>query len=156
MTARSAFTAVRGKLEVDGIHPRAEWDEIFHSLGFGPGMNFMARPAGPASFRFINVDVMQVLVAVTKVGQSRCAFIQNKRTFMAHEAQIVHFDRKWAVERTRKRIRQNPEMLRAVRLMAQRATALTNGTVQHRIVFDPGLHVDYWSIRCFHGFIMTA
>ncbi len=91
MTAWRAFTTLRSKFEVHGIHPCTVWDKILHSLGLCPGMNFMARPARPASF-FVNVDVVQVFVAVTKVGQGRRAFIQNERIFMTLEAQIVHFD----------------------------------------------------------------
>lgn len=91
MTAWSTFTALRGKFEVHGIHPCTVWDKILHPLGFCPGMNFMARPACPASF-LVDMDVVQVFVAVTKIGQGSRAFIQNERIFMALEAQIIHFD----------------------------------------------------------------
>lgn len=46
-------------------------------------------------------------------------------------------------------------MLRTVRLMAQRATTLANGTVTLRIVFDPSFHINYHSVRRFLRFVVT-
>ena len=117
MTARSTFAAVDCKLEVHGIHPGAERDEILHPLGFCPGMHFVARPAGPASF-LVDVNEVQVLIAVAKVSQGRREFIQNERIFMTLEAQIIHFDGERAIEFVWKFVRQDSEMLRAVGLMA--------------------------------------
>lgn len=80
----------------------------------------MAGSAG-APFLLVDVNEMQVLIAVSKPRESRRPLMQHESFFMALEAQFVSFQLERAVEFRWKIVFQDAEVFGTVRLMASRA-----------------------------------
>lgn len=156
MTTRGATASGFGLDKADRTLPQPELHGIFHSLRFRAGVHFMACTACPAPVLIHNMNVMEVLVPIAKPGQRVCVLVEEKRLFMTLETQLIDARRIWAVELGWERSLQQPKILRAVRLVAWRATAFAYRPVPLRVAFQQSLHVCDSSARGLHGLVVAT
>ena len=120
MASGSTAAAVVVLLEINREVPVSERHIILDPLGLGPSVNLVAGPASPP-FLPVNVDEMQVLLAVSKPRESCRSLIEHERFLVALEAEFVRFELEWPVEFGWKIVLQDTEILGTVRLMTCRA-----------------------------------
>lgn len=105
------------------------------------GMRIVARPACASFHKFIDMDKMQVPVAVSEIRQRFGCFIFGNGLFMTHEAKLVIIRVIARVEEFREILAQHPEVPGSMGVVTTRAIALFNGSVVVGIVRQNRLHV---------------
>ena len=105
------------------------------------GMRVVARPARASFHKFIDMDKMQVLVAVSEIRQRSGHFILGNGLFMTHETKLVIIRVIARVEEFRETLAQHPEVLGSMGVVTARAIALFNGSMVVGIVRQNRLHV---------------
>ena len=103
MAARQTLAAGFSLFKIDRQLPGSKRNpipEMFRVVGC---MGIMTGPAGPAFNRLVYMDEMQILVAVTKTGQSGGKFLFGDGILMTHEAELVITRLVWSIKKTRKR-----------------------------------------------------
>jgi hypothetical protein len=84
----------------------------------------------------VDVDKMQILLAIAKVGQGFRVFVQRDIRIMALEARSIVVDRKRHIELFGEILPENPVILTAVRIVTGIAVALINGPVPVFLLTD--------------------
>ena len=74
-------------------------------------MGIMTGPAGPAFRRLVDMDEMQILVAVAKSRQSGGKFLFSEGILMTHEAEIVITRLVWRIKKLGKGFKENSEII---------------------------------------------
>jgi len=140
MTSRGAASTGGGFLEPDGNIPIAEGG-FFPDMFFpGPGVDFMAGPAG-SPFLQVHMDIMKVPVTVPEIGKGGGFLCFCQGTFMALEADTVFFNVIGGVEFPGKLPDEEFIKVRTVGIMAARTVSIFNGTVFLRVVGNDFIYV---------------
>jgi len=105
------------------------------------GMRVVARPARASFHNFIDMDKMQVPVAVSEIRQCCGCFILGNGLFMTHETKLVIIRVIARVEEFREFLAQHPEVPGSMGVVTARTIALFNGPVVVGIVRQNRLHV---------------
>ena len=103
MAAGVAGPARFGLLEVDREHPTAGPERylVADVLGIAAGVRLVTGPAGASLGAFVDVQEVQVLIAVAEICQLGRVRIEDDLAVMAREAQRVVFLAEGVVERGR-------------------------------------------------------
>ena len=88
--------------------------EMFRVVGC---MDIMTGPAGPAFNRLVDMDEMQILVAVTKTGQSGGKFLISNGILMTHEAELVITRLVWSIKKLGKGLQKHSEIIGSMGIM---------------------------------------
>jgi len=80
-------------------------------------MGIMTGPAGPAFNRLVDMDEMQILVAVTKTGQSGGKFLFGDGILMTHEAELVITRLVWSIKKLGKGFLKHSEIIGSMGIM---------------------------------------
>ena len=142
MTARSTTAAgVRG-VKIDRHGPAAELNELLDVVRpSGIGMNFMAAPAGPPLGVLVDVHEMQVPSAVSESGGLVRIQVCKSGLVVAVETEAVFPLGIGRVEFRRIITRQDPPIIRAMRIMTISTVSALDRTVPVLIGSQRGFHV---------------
>jgi len=80
-------------------------------------MGIMTGPAGPAFNRLVDMDEMQILVAVAKSRQSGGKFLFSDGILMTHEAEIVITRLVWRIKKFGKGFQEHSEVIGTMGIM---------------------------------------
>ena len=89
MTGGRARAAVGLRLKLDLVFPIAVGNDLGDVSGTLAGVHRMARPARPPFARLADVDIVEIQVAVAKLGQAPAVLGGNQLAAVALEAQLV-------------------------------------------------------------------
>jgi len=141
VTAGETLSAVLILDETDRQVPFGERHRVAYMLGVVGGMGVVACPAGPPLYRLVDMDEMEVLVAVPEAGQGRGPLHARQRLFVAHEAELVIVRVVRGIEERRKILLQNPEVFGAMGIVAAGAVMLSDGPMPVLVVRQELLHI---------------
>jgi hypothetical protein len=88
--------------------------EMFQVVGC---MDIMTGSAGPAFNRLVDMDEMQILVAVTKTGQGGGKFLLGNGILMTQEAEIVITRLVWRIKKFGKGFQEHSEVIGTMGIM---------------------------------------
>ena len=80
-------------------------------------MGIMTGPAGPAFNRIVDMDEMQILVAVTKSRQSGGKFLISNSILMTHEAELVITRLVWSIKKLGKWLQKHSVIIGSMGIM---------------------------------------
>ena len=80
-------------------------------------MGIMTGPASPAFNRLVDMDEMQILVAVTKTGQGGGKFLLGNGILMTQEAEIVITRLVWSIKKSGKGFLKHSEIIGSMGIM---------------------------------------
>lgn len=138
---RQTPSAIGGLLETDRQFPGVEGNRIPHVAGIVGRVGIVACPAGASLYRFVDMDEMQVLIAVPESGQFCGSFVFGQGFFMAHVAQLVVFRVIAGIKNRGEVFTQNSEIFGTVGIVTPRAILLLYGAVKIGIGIQQGLHI---------------
>ncbi len=88
MAADNASAAVLGLGEVNGVRPAAERHFLADMLALGTGMGAVAGGTGSPLLP-IDMEEVEVILAITEVGQFRCLLLPGNILVMAAETEVI-------------------------------------------------------------------
>lgn len=133
--------------EPDGKLVRTKRYSISDVTWICRGMSIVAGPAGPAFRLFVDMDIMQILVPVSEIGQGCCLWILRQGFAMAHETEGKIVVLIGGIEFFRKERPKNAEIAGTVGVMAGRAVFILDGPVVTLVLGQKGFHVgDFFTI----------
>ncbi len=89
MASRIAKPPCIGLTETDRHLPLTEWHTIPDMLELGAGMGLMARPTGSTEVFLVDMQEMQILVAIAEIRQIVGSGRLNQRLFMTSKTQLI-------------------------------------------------------------------
>ena len=87
-------------------------------------MGIMTRPAGTAFYSFVDMEIMQVSIPISEVGQRGCFLFACQGLFVAHIAEFVVVRIISGIEKRGEVLPQYPEVSGAMWIMAARTVIL--------------------------------
>lgn len=138
---RQTPSAIGGLLETYRQFPGVEGNRIPHVAGIVGSVGIVACPAGAPLYRLVDMDEMQVLIAVPESGQFCGSFVVGQGFFMTHVAQLVVFRVITGIKNRGEVFAQDSEVLGTVGVVTPRAILLLYGAVKIRIGIQHGLHI---------------
>lgn len=147
MARRSATAALVRLLVVDFEQPAraAERHRISYVKGAFGSMHFVAGTAC-SSFLTIDMQPVEILVAITELGQADARFIKHQVRDMATEAQSELLDIECGIELGWIFFKQEAEVIAPVRLVARCAHSLADWTVVVWVVFEKCGHISQYAV----------
>src|SRR5512135_3103127 len=141
MASRRALPAVCCFREADRKLPCRERHFVANVFRVVRGMRVVTRPAGASFHRFVHMDEMQVLIAVSEICERRGPVVFGYAFLMAHETKFIVILVIGRVEELREKLAQHPEIPGPVSVVTAGAIVLLNGAVMIGIVRQDVLHV---------------
>ena len=117
MAARQTLAAGFSLFKIDRQLPGSKGNLIPEMLRIIGCMGIMAGTAGPAFRRLVDMDEMQILVAVTKSRQSGGKFLFGDGILMTHEAEIVITRLVWSIKKLGKGFLKHSEIIGSMGIM---------------------------------------
>ena len=111
MTTRQALASGSGFFKTDRQIPGSKGNSIADMFWIVSGMGIMTRSAGPALYLLINMQVMKILLAVAKTGQSLGKFLLGDGLLMTHKTELVKARLVWGVKNLREILPQHSEVI---------------------------------------------
>jgi hypothetical protein len=84
---------------------------MFRVIG---GVGIMTCPAGPPLYLLMDMNVMKVLIAVTKTGQSSGKFLTGDGLLMTHKTELIIIGIVGSIENRREVFTQYSEIIRTM------------------------------------------
>jgi hypothetical protein len=119
-------------------------------------MQLVAGATRPPPPLFVDVKVMKVPVAITKISEGACPLDGHGQVLMTGEAEAVNVDIEIGIEFRWKRRLEQAEVLAAMGLVAAGAALLVDRLVPHLVLLQPTLHIDQLRISGLDRFIVAA
>lgn len=141
MTARGAFSSVFILHIVGRKIPCSKRHGITDVFGIVARMDLMTGTAGPPFDGPVDVPKVEVLIAVSEVGQSSGIAVKGQGFLMAAEAEGIFIRGKGSIKLPGIFAFQQTEIIRSMRVMTSRAILLANRTMPIPISFKPLFHV---------------
>ena len=111
MAARAASAAGFCFLKIDRQMPGAKGNGIANVLRIVGGVRIVASPAGSSLVSLVDMDEMEILVAVAKTGQSGGILLFGDGFFMAHETELIVARLVRCIKKLREIFPQHPEVI---------------------------------------------
>ena len=141
MTARGAFSSVFILHVVGRKIPCSKRHGISDVFGVVARMDLMTGTAGPPFDGLVDVAEVEVLIAVSEVGQSGGIPVKGQGFLMTAEAEGVFILGKGSIKLPGIFALEQTEIIRSMRVMASRAILLANRTMPIPIPLQPLFHV---------------
>lgn len=128
MATRTACTTIRGQCDIDRQTPGAIRHRITNVGRVVAGMGGMTGAAG-AAFASVDVQEVQVLIAIPEFCQGGCLCGFSNGVLMTHKAELVVVRIVGGVEAAGKILPEHPEVGGAMRVMTAGAVTLSDRAV---------------------------
>lgn len=115
--------------KLDGHLPATVGHAAAHMFGKAARMGLMTEPTGPAASVLVDVDKMEVSVAIAEFGQSLRTSRQHQGIQVTRKAEIVVFLFKGRIEGRGVLLDQQAKVITAMGIMTDAAISLGNGAV---------------------------
>lgn len=156
MASRQTGAALGRLMEPDRQRPCAERNGIPDVLRVVCGMRVMARPAGTALYRLVDMQEMEVLVPVPEACKGSGPGFQHKRFLMAVKAEVVVFRIKGRIKNRGEIFPEYPEIVGAVGIVACRAVFLLYRAVMVLVIFKIRFHIHDLAVGSIQLFVVAG
>lgn len=136
VTAGKTAAAVNALLKADRQPPGIEGNRIPDMSRIIGGVGIMTCPAGAPFDRLIDMNEMQILIAITEGGQRGGFLIAGERFFMTHETELVIVRVIPGIELRGEILTQYSKVIRSMGVVASGTVFLFDRAVYHGVSFE--------------------